>query len=71
VNDTIPWNWQDTATLIGCVSMLLLAFWIRRRLIKGKPGGCSSGGCGPGATPAGPTKVVIGTDQLSIGRKRR
>lgn len=71
MHETIPWGWQDTATLIGCVSILVLAFWIRRRMLKGKAGGCSSGGCGSGDGPREPERVVISADALSIGRKRR
>jgi hypothetical protein len=71
MDGTIPWGWQDTATLVGCVSILALAFWIRRRTLKGKAGGCSSGGCGSDSGPREPERVVIATDALSIGRKRR
>jgi|GEM_PF-3068682 len=74
--ETIPWNWQDTATIIGCVSILLLAFWIRRRLLK--TGSAAAGGCNgcasneDAATPRGPAPpLLIPTNALSIGRRKK
>lgn len=73
MNETIPWNWQDTATIIGCVSILLLAFWIRRRLQKpGAASGCSGCGSNESKAPPGPTPpLVIPMSSLSIGRHKR
>lgn len=73
MNDTIPWNWQDTATIIGCVSILFLAFWIRRRLLKtGNAGGCSSCSSNESSGPTGPQPPkIIPMSSLSIGRHKK
>jgi xanthine dehydrogenase iron-sulfur cluster and FAD-binding subunit A len=65
--ETIPWNWQDTATLIGCAAMLALAFWLSRRIRRGGKGGCASGGCG---TKTESRPVVIPESALSLGKRR-
>jgi hypothetical protein len=73
MNETIPLNWQDIATIVGCVSMLALAFWIRRRVQRTRPagGGCASGSCGSNENRGGPDKVVIPTSSLSLGKRPR
>ena len=73
MDETIPLNWQDIATIAGCVSMLALAFWIRRRIQRTRPagGGCASGSCGSNDTATRSDKVVIPTSSLSLGKRPR
>jgi len=68
MNETIPWNWQDTATLVGCIAILALAFWLSRR-IKRRGGSCQSGGCGDKTSE--PSKAFVPLGALSIGRNPR
>ncbi len=63
----IPWGWQDTAALVGCVGALAFASWLAWRARRAS----ARGGCGDCAAPGPPAapRVVIPEGQLRLGRR--
>jgi len=69
--DVNPWVWQDTATLICVVSLLLFAFLLARRIRARPAAGCH--GCAsltPTAPAPGAGKVVIPMSGLRLGTRK-
>jgi hypothetical protein len=65
INYALGWGWQDTATLLSCALLLLLAFAISRRA-RERPKRCQ--GCGPKPV-SGSRRVIVSTDVLRLGRR--
>ncbi len=68
--DVIPWGWQDTATLVTCAFLLMLAFLLARRVKARTTVGCH--GCsphGPATLSPRAAKVVIPTAGLRLGQR--